>query len=486
MSTQTEIFRRVVRDHMGARPVIALPDQTCGALVQAIIEQQASCALVCDRSNRPHGIVTEQDIVRRLAFQLPPETPVSSIMTTPVVVVESSDYLFHAIAIMRRRGLRHIPVIDHDRAVAGMLALDEALTQISESTMELIDRLTHEATVEGLKKVKLAQIEVAEALFHDHVPVPEVQALLTEINRDIHARVVRRTLADLVSQGWGEPPVEFSLIIMGSGGRGENFLLPDQDNGFIIEDYPDEDHTSIDLYFLELADRMTKQLDEIGFPLCRGNIMATNPVWRKTLSQWKEQITYWMGRRSNVNLRMSDIFFDFKHGYGAEHLSNELRGFVTDMAARNPGFLKEMFLIEADHRVALGWFGRLMRERDKQNREGMINLKYGGTLPLVEGIRLLSLKHGVPRTSTLNRIAELHDKEVLSDSEQDYLKGGLRHITSLLLREQIADYKSGGEVDNFVAEDSLSKREKDYLVACFKAVAELRGRLRTEFTGDAL
>ena len=54
------------------------------------------------------------------------------------------------------------------------------------------------------------------------------------------------------------------------------------------------------------------------------------------------------------------------------------------------------------------------------------------------------------------------------------------------MREQIADYKSGDEVDNFVAEDSLSKREKDYLVACFRAVEELRGRLRTEFTGDPL
>ena len=30
---------------------------------------------------------------------------------------------------------------------------------------------------------------------------------------------------------------------MGSGGRGESYLFPDQDNGFILADYPDAEHT---------------------------------------------------------------------------------------------------------------------------------------------------------------------------------------------------------------------------------------------------
>jgi hypothetical protein len=62
----------------------------------------------------------------------------------------------------------------------------------------------------------------------------------------------------------------------------------------------------------------------------------------------------------------------------------------------------------------------------------------------------------------------------------------LRHITWLLLRQQIADFRAGEEVTNFVPEASLSEREKDYLVACFRAVEDLRGRLKSDLTGDVL
>ena len=39
--------------------------------------------------------------------------------------------------------------------------------------------------------------------------------------------------------------------------NGESFLFPDQDNGFILDKYPDDRHTSVDAYFIELARRVT-------------------------------------------------------------------------------------------------------------------------------------------------------------------------------------------------------------------------------------
>ncbi|MDH3581105.1 MAG: DUF294 nucleotidyltransferase-like domain-containing protein [Hyphomicrobiales bacterium] len=485
MSAQTDIFRRLVRDRLGDPPVCLSSDATVEELAERMAAEAASCTVIVDENWRATGIITEQDVTRRIAFRVEPKTKVGDVMTTPVVTVERSDYLYHAVAFMRRRGLRHIPVVDEEQLVCGMLSLTEALAFLSEETIELIRLLTHEATLDGLKRVKEAQVDLAEALFENNVPVPEVQALLTDINHDIHRRILRRHLSEMADEKkWGEPPVPFSLIILGSGGRGENFLFPDQDNGFILGDYPDEEHARIDGFFIELATRMTRDLDAVGLPLCRGAIMATNPVWRKTASQWRAQITHWMTKRSTTMLRYSDIFFDFAHVYGDASLAAGLRDYVTAMAAKNPGFIKDMYSIEADHKVALGWFGRLMSERDSQDREGMINLKYGGTLPLVEGVRLLALSHGVAETSTLKRIDALHERGVLSANEQDYLAGAVREITRLLLRQQIADFKAGNEVTNFVPEAGLSDREKDFLVACFRAVEDLRGRLKSDFSGD--
>ena len=483
MTAQTDIFRRLVQDHMAAAPVQLGADAAAGEAVHRMRLEKATCAIVVDGDGRPRGILTEQDVVRRLAYQADASTAVEQTMTAPVVTVEESDYLFHAIALMRRKGLRHIPVTGERGEVRGMLALHESLAVLSDQSMRLIDDLTHEETIEGLKAVKAAQVRLAEALFEDGVPVPEVQELLTEINRDLHRRVLRRELQSMRDDGWGESPVPFALIIMGSGGRGENFLYPDQDNGFILRDYDDGEHERIDRWFVALAERLTRGLDAIGFPFCEGNVMATNPLWRKTLSRWREQIGHWMVRRSPAMLRNGDIFFDFCHAWGEFEMSVTLREFIGDIAARNVGFLRAMYQIQMDDRVALGWFGRLSTKRGEAG-ERRVNLKYGGTLPLVEGIRLLALRHGVPATSTLGRIRALAANDVITSDQGDYLAGAFRHITYLMLRQQIADFKAGRKVGNWVPVANLSRREKDYLVACFRAVEDLRGRLKLEFAGS--
>lgn len=486
MTTQTEIFLRLVKDRLGDPPVCLSPQASVRELVEKMESETASSAVVVDDARRPVGIITEQDVARKVAFRLEPDTPVSQVMTSPVVTIQRSDYLFHAVAFMRRRGLRHIPVVNGEGSICGMLSLSEALSFLSEETLELMRMLTHEETTEGLHAIKDAQVSLADALFNDSVPVPEVQSLLTEINHDIHRRILRRHLTEMeTEQAWGKPPVAFSLIILGSGGRGENFLFPDQDNAFILDDYPDAEHSRIDPYFIELAERMTRDLDTVGLPLCRGFVMATNPVWRKTRSQWRDQVSYWMRSRSPATLRYCDIFFDFAHGFGEADYAHELRDFVTGMGTRNPGFLKDMFAIQQDHDVALGWFGRLLTQTDKDGRTGLINLKYNGTLPLVEATRLMALQHGIEATSTLDRLKGLHSCNAIDDDQHDELSGGLNHLTKLLLRQQLADFRAEDKtVTNFVPKNSLTKREKAYLADCFRAIRDLRGRLSTEFSGD--
>ncbi|MDA7947436.1 MAG: DUF294 nucleotidyltransferase-like domain-containing protein [Hyphomicrobiaceae bacterium] len=484
MSTQTEIFRRIVKDRLGDPPVLVSPSTSVKELAMRMESEAATSAVVIDSRRYPVGIVTEQDVARRIAFRVGPRTQVAKIMTSPVISIQNTDYLYHAVAFMRRRSLRHIPVLDERGHVCGMLSLSEALSFLSEETLELMRMLTHEATLDGLRAVKKAQVELAEALFEDNVPVPEVQSLLTGINQDIHRRILRKQLEAMASEKkWGKPPIDFSLIILGSGGRGENFLFPDQDNAFILDDYPDKQQMKVEPFFIELAERMAKELNAVGLPFCRGYVMATNPVWRKTRSQWRDQITYWMQSSSPATLRYCDIFFDFAHAFGSMDFSNELREFVTKIGARNPGFLKDMFSIQADHKVALGWFGRLETETS-DGRKGLINLKYRGTLPLVESARLLALKHGIPATSTFERLSELRDREAIDADQYDYLIGGLEHITHLMLRQQLADFRADKTVGNFVPKSSLSKREREYLVDCFRAIDDLRGRLSSEFTMD--
>jgi signal-transduction protein with cAMP-binding, CBS, and nucleotidyltransferase domain len=229
---------------------------------------------------------------------------------------------------------------------------------------------------------------------------------------------------------------------------------------------------------------MTRDLDVVGLPLCKGFVMATNPLWRKTLSQWKAQVQLWSRNRGVTALRLCDIFFDFRPVWGKDAMAGDLRRFVTRTAGGNKAFLRDMYEDDVEHMVALGWFGRLLTEQDDADFKGRLNLKHTGTLPLVEAMRLLAFREGIEVISTLGRMDALIERGVLNADEHDYLAGAFRHISHLLLRQQIADFKAGRTVSNYVHPDTLSERERDMLVDSFKAIRALRAKIKSEFTGE--
>jgi len=99
-------------------------------------------------------------------------------------------------------------------------------------------------------------------------------------------------------------------------------------------------------------------------------------------------------------------------------------------------------------------------------------------------VRLLALREGIEAGPTLARIEALAAAGVLEADEQDYLSGAFRHIAHLLLRQQLRDHAAGAPTGYYIAPKSLSKREKDYLRDCLRAIRAFRSRIRSEFTGE--
>ena len=133
METRTAIFSKLVRDFMRGVPLAVPQGASLGETAERMNGENASSATVTDAEGRPAGIVTEQDITRRAAFKLGAETPVDEVMTVPVQTIHDGEYLYYAIARMRRRGLRHMPVVDGEGRLCGMLNLHDALAAASET-----------------------------------------------------------------------------------------------------------------------------------------------------------------------------------------------------------------------------------------------------------------------------------------------------------------------------------------------------------------
>ena len=125
----TAVFTQVVRHYMHGPPPSVPPGMNCGKAVRIMRELPATCVIVTSPDGRPEGILTERDVLRRIAFLKDESAPVSSVMTSPLHSIRDDDYLYRGIAIMNRNGLRHLPVINHAGLLCGIMHLKDTLSE---------------------------------------------------------------------------------------------------------------------------------------------------------------------------------------------------------------------------------------------------------------------------------------------------------------------------------------------------------------------
>ena len=452
-------------------PLMLPPTATLAEAIAAMARGPSAAALIVDGDHRPIGILTEADVTRRVAFRLAPETPVSAAMTTPVVPCAAEDGLWRAVALMRTRGFRVLPVVDASGACTGMLSIVEAMTAASGNLLAHLDALAGDEAA-----VKRAQAGLAATLLAEGVAAPDVVGLVSEINLDLHRMILERVLAT-----HRPPPVPFTLLVMGSAGRGESLLRPDQDNGFILGDHADADAAEIDRWFIPFAGAFNAALDAAGFPLCTFGVMARNPLWRKTLPQWRAQFAYWARRRVGAALLLSDIAFDFRAAWGDAAPAAALRRHLHGVLKATPAMLAALAQQNAQLTVGLTlWGGFADHEPGPGTRT---DLKLHGLMPLVAAARLLALRQGVAAVSTPERIAGIAATGELTTAEAERLTEALGTLLDAVLRQQLADHAAGQIPGNLVDTTALEKAERTRLRNALRAVRGFANPTWADFTG---
>ena len=88
-------------------------------MVAQMVEANVGSLLVTV-GGRIEGIVTERDYLRRVTLEgrTDKETPVSEIMTSPLIVVTPETPVEECMAIMTDRRIRHMPVVENGEVVA--------------------------------------------------------------------------------------------------------------------------------------------------------------------------------------------------------------------------------------------------------------------------------------------------------------------------------------------------------------------------------
>jgi len=99
-------------------------------------------ALLVMKSNKLLGIVSERDYARKVILKgrSSADTPVSQIMSSPVVTVGLANSVQECMQLMTSRRLRHLPVVDGGEVV-GMISIGDLVKAVMEEQKQTIEQL---------------------------------------------------------------------------------------------------------------------------------------------------------------------------------------------------------------------------------------------------------------------------------------------------------------------------------------------------------
>lgn len=454
-----------VADVMVAPVATAHPHDTLEATVRALRERRHGSCLVIDGDGRAIGIVTERDVLNALG-RLGGEALVlrlEALMSTPVEWIAPDALLYRAIARMDRRRIRHLPVLDGDGRPLGMITTRSLLRLRAGRSLAIGDAVETAPDAAALRAAHDELPALAAALLADDVAAADVSAVLSAITRDITARAAHLATQEMAQAGESGAPAPWCLLVLGSAGRGESLLAPDQDNALIVAD---GGAGEIDGWFARWSERINAILDAAGVPLCKGGVMARNRAFRRTVSEWRGEIARWIALPQGEALLNVDIFFDAVAVAGDRTLSAAVFEPALAQAGRAPAFLRQLAEAGTAHRPPLGFFGRL------QLHEGRIDLKRGGLLPVVSAARVMALKIGARDAGTDARLQAAVAAGRLGGDNAESLARARQTFAAAILNQQIADLAQGKPPGNAVDPRPLTRRQRTELKAALRQAGE--------------
>lgn len=116
-----------VREIMSAPPVQTTEDAPLRDVVRLLASHGVGAAVVCGPAG-PAGIVSEHDVIQAIAGGLDLDDTLSGdVMADDLAFVTAEDSLDDVIALMGDHWVRHLPVIDEEERLVGMVSVRDAL-----------------------------------------------------------------------------------------------------------------------------------------------------------------------------------------------------------------------------------------------------------------------------------------------------------------------------------------------------------------------
>ena len=458
------------------RPAVVHVTQqaTIRQTMELMVQTKVGSVVVANDENRAIGIFTQTDALRRVVIpDYPTTAPIEEVMTTSPATISAHATAYDAMLAMATHGIRHLVIVDAEDRMVGVVSERDlfALQRIGlRSIRKVIDSATD---MDALSHAAGDVRRLCLNMLGQGVSAEKLTQFISGLNDRLTRRVIEINLMqhDLFGLDW-------AWLAFGSEGRDEQTFSTDQDNGiiFICPDFADRD--VLQLRFLDFARDVNDGLARCGFPLCKGNIMASNPLWCLTQDEWQERFTQWVRLPEPEALLNATIFFDFRSLYGNEALAKALRKWLLDLTANAKMFLRFMAENAVKSAPPLGMIRDFVFDNNPDFPH-TLDLKAFGARPFVDAARIVALAHGIPHSSTVARLRAAAEQKRLGGDDINAVIESFFVIQQLRLRNQRPDTPPGAE--NRIDPDKLNDLDRQVLKEAFKHAKRLQSRLQLEY-----
>jgi CBS domain-containing protein len=466
---EQQTLAQPLRDLLRRPPVVCNERDTVRAVVQRMHDESIGAMVIVDDRGRSTGIFTERDLVRA-SLQQQFDAPVADVMSREPLSLPDHTPSYEAALLMTEKRFRHVLVTRNEQLLGVVSERDLFSLQrlgLGELTMEI--RLARDIkTLAGLAgRVR----RLARTLVEQGVAAEQLTLFVSVLNDRICERIIE---LERKQHRWER--ISWCWLAFGSEGRLEQTFATDQDNGLVFVSHDGSNAAEVRAALLPFARAVNEALDACGFPLCKGNVMASNPELCLSMPEWKAKLEGWLANSDPKALLDAAICFDFRALYGDARLTSELRRWFLDVTRKRPNFLRLM----AENALLVR--PPLTRWRDFVTEAGTINLKMYGVRLFVDAARVYSLAHALPQTNTADRLRGSGTAGALPLDEARSMLASFFLIQRIRLEHQAAtDPPGANDEPNRIDPKQLNELDRRSLKEAFRIARDLQSRLAMDY-----
>ncbi len=456
-------------------PVLCSQDSPVRTALEIMRRENVGSILLTDAAGGPTGMFTLKDLRDRVALgACDIGQAMRRVMTPNPFSLPDDAPAFEAALAMAQRSIHHI-VVTHAGRVAGVISEKDlfALQQVGVS--RIASALCMAEDLSSLQRAAEDIRRLARNLMAQGVGAEQLTRLISQLNDQLTQRILYLAFADS-----GLEDASWCWLALGSEGRFEQTLHTDQDNGLIFSAPDAAAAERLRGPMLVAARRANEWLDVCGFPLCKGEVMASNPKWCLSLEEWQHTFGDWIFRGDAPVLLNASIFFDFRALAGDARLATALRVWLNGRIKENRQFLKLMVQNALGNRVPLGLVRDFVTDGNG-DEANTVDLKLHGATLFVDAARIFALAAGLDATGSVQRLRGAGEVWKMNAQEVEAWVEGFLFIQQMRLQLHQSQLNAGSPLGNRLNPDRLSTVERQAIKEALRQGKKLQSRLESFF-----